>query len=81
MDYSNPKSYDLRVLVLGMRIYEGGTGPCGGTVNLQLVRYDTSNGWMHIVILYDSTEVLFLRQKNLNNIVLEHVRLANYSMP
>ena len=81
MDYSNPSNYNLYLSVLGMRLYEGGTGPCGGTFELKIKKSGAINGWWHSVTMYESVRALYFREKNLNNIVLDYVREVINSLP
>ena len=81
MDYSNPSNYNLFLSVLGMRLYEGGTGPCGGTFDLEIKKSGAINGWWHSVTMYESVRALYFREKNLNTIVLDYVREVINSLP
>ena len=80
-DYQNPNHYRFNISVVAARIYNDNSGPCAGHISLDLVRYAPVNGWFHIVTLYDGKDSLFLDKANLNNKVLEQVRLKINDMP
>lgn len=71
-DLSN-KQYSFSVWVNGGRVYNDGTGPCWGLVQISLKTFTVIDGVTHAAVLGELTNS-FIHPKNLNYFALEMIR-------
>ncbi len=77
----NTDHYLLNIHVIAKRIFEGDSGPCAGHVKITVLRFAKVNDRTHVLTLYEGTGVVAIREKNLNNLILEEVRKKFNDMP
>ena len=67
INYESGGQYILLIEVIGGRIYGDGSGPCGGTIRVDLHRFDRVYGAFHQITMYGGKTNLAFSAKNFNN--------------